>query len=292
MLDVDNPDLQEPLGTALAKIHKYANNLKDHAIKCLERVFSREGQTLNTKRNSAIYLYQIIHLYGEKEKEIQDMFIDIQRVFLKFLFDRKTFMQDLSSKALSKIYNLGSPDVRNQLVDNLSQTLSGEKSTQEHQEKDENNELLLEFKDNTSTEQREKLKTYKDLCNIAVELGHRELIYQFLEVHRHMSHYQDVKNAAKGLSSIIVMDEKLRGNLLKIAPKILLLSYDHNNEIKETMKELWTSLIDVEKEEQVINERWSEIFKEAFDGLNSKEYRRRQSSALALSDFMANRSWP
>jgi hypothetical protein len=108
-----------------------------------------------------------------------------------------------------------------------------------------------------------------------VELGHRELIYQFLEVHRHMAHYQDVKNAAKGLSSIIVMDEKLRGNLLRIAPKILLLSYDHNNEVKETMRELWSSLIDVEKEEQVINERWSEIFKEAFDGLKSKEYRRR-----------------
>lgn len=87
------------------------------------------------------------------------------------------------------------------------------------------------------------------------------------------------------------MDEKLRGNLLKIAPKILLLSYDHNNEVKETMKELWTSLIDVEKEEQIINDRWPEIFKEAFEGLNSKEYRRRQSSALALSDFMGNRTW-
>lgn len=220
------------------------------------------------------------------------MFIDIQRVFLKFLFDRKAFMQDLSSKALSKIYNLGTPEVRTQLVDALSMTLSGEKTTSEHQEKDENNELLLEFKDNTSTEQRDKLKTYKDLCNIAVELGHRELIYQFLEVHRHMAHYQDVKNAAKGLSSIIVMDEKLRVNLLKIAPKILLLSYDHNNEVKETMRELWSSLIEVEKEEVVINERWTEIFKEAIEGLNSKEYRRRQSSALALSDFMANRTWP
>jgi hypothetical protein len=38
-------------------------------------------------------------------------------------------MQDLSSKALSKIYHLGTPDVRNLLVENLSKTLSGEKST-------------------------------------------------------------------------------------------------------------------------------------------------------------------
>lgn len=117
-------------------------------------------------------------------------------------------------------------------------------------------------------------------------MGHRELIYQFLEVHRHMAHYQDIKNAAKGLSSIIMLDEKLRGDLLRIAPKILLLSFDHNNEVKETMKELWTSLIEIEKEEQIINERWDEILKEALDGLESKEYRRRQSSALALSDLL------
>lgn len=94
----------------------------------------------------------------------------------------------------------------------------------------------MEFKDNTSTEQRDKLKTYKDLCNIAVELGHRELIYQFLEVHRHLAQYQDIKNAAKGLSSIIMLDDRLKRDLLKIAPKILLLTYDHNNEVNETMK--------------------------------------------------------
>ena len=66
------------------------------------------------------------------------MFLDLQRVFLKFLFDRKAYMQDLSSKALSKIYHLGEPEVRTQLVEALSKTLAGEKSAVENQEKDEN----------------------------------------------------------------------------------------------------------------------------------------------------------
>ena len=72
-----------------------------------------------------------------------------------------------------------------------------------------------------------------------------------------------------------MFDDKLKAELLKIAPKILLLSYDHSNEVKETMKELWSTLVEVEKEEQFINERWDEIFKQALDGLVSKEYRRR-----------------
>jgi len=89
-----------------------------------------------------------------------------------------------------------------------------------------------------------------------------------------------------------MLDEKLKGDLLRIAPRILLMSYDHNNEIKDTMKELWSSLIEIEKEEQIINSRWDEIFKEAMAGLDSKEYRRRQSSALALSDLINQRTWP
>lgn len=89
-----------------------------------------------------------------------------------------------------------------------------------------------------------------------------------------------------------MLDERLRGDLIKIAPKILLLSYDHNPEIQETMKELWNNLIEVENEEQIINNRWEDIYKEAYSGINSKEYRVRQSCALALSDLLGQRTWP
>ena len=49
-----------------------------------------------------------------------------------------------------------------------------------------------------------------------------------MEVHRHLSHYQDVKNAASGLANIMLLDQKLKDKLLVIAPKILLLTYDYN----------------------------------------------------------------
>jgi hypothetical protein len=40
------------------------------------------------------------------------------------------------------------------------------------------------------------------------------------------------------------------------------------------MKELWSSLIDVDKETQIIQERWDEIYDEAFKGLEAREYRK------------------
>jgi hypothetical protein len=42
-----------------------------------------------------------------------------------------------------------------------------------------------------------------------------------------------------------MMDDKLKRDLLKIAPRILLMTYDYNKEVSETMKELWSSLIEI-----------------------------------------------
>ena len=154
---------------------------------------------------------------------------------------------------MTLIYKSGNPEVKESLVQSLSSRLTGENNTniggETNDDKDEDRELNLEFHDTTSQEQRKKLKTYKDLCKIAVEFGHKEMIYQFLEVHRHVSQYQDIKNAAKGLSNIILLDERLKNDLLKITPKILMLTYDYNEEVRDTMRQLWGTLIDV-KEEQ------------------------------------------
>lgn len=132
MVEVDNADLQEPVGKTLAKVQFYSGQITPYSQGLLAKVFTPEGVSLNVKRNSAIYLYQVVELYGEREREVQDMFLAIQKVFMKFLFDRKAYMQDLSSKALSKIYHQGTPEARKQLVEALSKTLSGEKSASEH----------------------------------------------------------------------------------------------------------------------------------------------------------------
>lgn len=43
-----------------------------------------------------------------------------------------------------------------------------------------------------------------------------------------------------------MLDKKLKADLLKLAPTILLLTYDQNKEVSHTMRELWTVLIDID----------------------------------------------
>ena len=99
-------------------------------------------------------------------------------------------------------------------------------------------------------------------------------------------------NAAKGLSNILILDGQLKTDLMKIAPKILMLTYDKNPEVADTMKELWSALIDAEKENQLITERWTDIYTEAFKGMEAKEPRKQSASCLLLSDLIGNRTWP
>jgi hypothetical protein len=54
----------------------------------------------------------MVKLYGEKQPEVQAYFLELQKVFFKFLFDMKPLMQDLSSSCLTLIYKLGSEDVK------------------------------------------------------------------------------------------------------------------------------------------------------------------------------------
>ena len=57
------------------------------------------------------------------------------------------------------------------------------------------------------------------------------------------------------------------------------------------MRELWTVLIDIDQENKVIEERWNEIYDEAFKGIKNNENPRSKLRAVkALSELMGNRS--
>lgn len=80
----------------------------------------------------------------------------------------------------------------------------------------------------------------------------------------------------------MMLDERLRTDLMKIAPKILMLTYDYNDEVRDTMRELWATLINVEQESKLIEDKWPEILKEALVQMKQKEFRKRLSASLVL----------
>ncbi len=53
---------------------------------------TNSGIELNVKRNYVIYLHSILTEKGETEAEIKERLISLQKIFLKFLFDKRASM--------------------------------------------------------------------------------------------------------------------------------------------------------------------------------------------------------
>ena len=77
---------------------------------------------------------------------------------MKYIFDKKPALCDISSKALTLIYKTGDKSVKNSLVQSLSTTLTGDEKSQKeiggetNEDKDEDRELLLDFHDQSSSD--------------------------------------------------------------------------------------------------------------------------------------------
>lgn len=76
----------------------------------------------------------------------------MQNIFLKYIFDKKAAIQDISSKALTLIYQIGDSEVKESLVQSLSATLTGDEKSrtvggESNDDKEEDRELLLDSHD-------------------------------------------------------------------------------------------------------------------------------------------------
>lgn len=84
------------------------------------------------------YLYEVVNRYAENSSEMREKyFVEIQQIFMRYLFDRRGFMQDLASKGLSLVYKLGNEEQRALLVTSLSETFSGNAPTKKKEQDEE-----------------------------------------------------------------------------------------------------------------------------------------------------------
>ena len=223
-------------------------------------------------------------------RKCQQELTKFQGIYFKYMFDKKDLIQECASNVLTKLYHLGDEETRKKLVSNLTKALGGSQTLTHMTEKEEDFELNLEYK--PSVEDSKKMKTFKDLCDIATDIGHNELIYQFLNIHRHLNHYKNIKKAAESLQGILLEDKQVREDLVKMVPKIFLMTYDYNEDIRNTMKEVMSILVTGKEEKQLISDKWDEIIIELLEAVNNKkEFRKRLAGLHALSEVIYWEDW-
>ena len=136
----------------------------------------------------------------------------------------------------------------------------------------------------------EKLSTYKELCNLATDMGQPDLIYKFMDRANYQASLNSKRGAAFGFSKIA----KQAGNALKpylhsLVPKLVRYQYDPDKNIQEAMGNIWRSLMADPKKN--IDEFYNDIILDLLTQSGSRLWRSCESSCLALSDLLQGRKF-
>lgn len=241
------------------------------------------------RKASCIWLLSIVQYCSDQI--IIDRISEIQFAFMRFLSDREEIIQESASRGLSITYEKGDYDVQETLIHNLLRSFTDSNKTSKDLISgyvDENTELFDSGVLNTGN--GESVSTYKDVLNLASEVGNPSLVYKFMSLAKNSALWSSRKGIAFGLGAILdkeKLDKLLRDNpnlSNRLIPKLFRYKYDPNPSISRTMNNIWDNLILNNK--LTLNENFDAILKELLTGMGDREWRIREASTSALQDLL------
>jgi proteasome component ECM29 len=236
----------------------------------------------------SVWLLSLTTYCGQHPK-IQELLPAIQEAFSHLLAEQNELTQEMASRGMSIVYDLGNSNTKSELVQALVGTLTGTAKRKHVVKMTEDSEV---FEEGSIGERPggEKLSTYKELCSLATDMGQPDLIYKFMDLANYQASLNSKRGAAFGFSKIA----KQAGNALKphlhsLVPKLVRYQYDPDKNIREAMENIWRSLMADPK--KTIDEFFDDVIVDLLTQSGSRLWRSRESSCLALSDLLQGRKF-
>lgn len=244
----------------------------------------------SVRKFSCLWLLSLSQYCG-KLAEVRERLEKIHLCFMRFLADRDDIIQESASRGLGIIYELGDENLKQDLVKGLVQSFTSESKNVQAGTVSEETELfepgILNTGDGSS------VTTYKDILNLATEVGDPSLVYKFMSLAGHSALWASRRGAAFGLGSILSkanLDEIFESNnrLSKsLIPKLFRYRFDPNSSVQQSMRDIWDVLI--KDKSAAINDNFNDILEELLVGMGNREWRVRQASCAAMQDLLQGR---
>lgn len=282
-----------------SKVLERQMDIQDEAIEYIPKNTSRLPfilkMTLQSCKNTkpslrkagCIWLLSLVQYCGHLS-DVKDRATEIHLMFMRFLADRDELVQESASRGLSIVYEMGDYDLKDTLVRGLLKSFT-----------DSNSSALASGSVGHETElfEPELLKTndgsvstYKDVLNLASDVGDPSLVYKFMSLAKSSALWSSRKGMAFGLGSILSkssLDELISSNKSlanKLIPKLYRYRYDPNSSVSKSMNDIWNALI--KDSSKTVNDNFDLILNELLKEMGNKEWRVRQASTAALNDLL------
>uniref|UniRef100_A0AAR2L2R4 Ecm29 proteasome adaptor and scaffold n=1 Tax=Pygocentrus nattereri TaxID=42514 RepID=A0AAR2L2R4_PYGNA len=236
------------------------------------------SQNPHVRQAACIWLLSLVKKLSE-HKEI--------RVICKILmnaFYSVELSQDVASKGLGLVYELGGEQDQQELVSTLVETLMTGKRVKHTVSEDTEvfqGDALGKAPDGHG------LSTYKELCSLASDLNQPDLVYKFMNLANHHAMWNSRKGAAFGFNIIAAKaGEQLAPFLPQLVPRLYRYQFDPNLAIRQAMTSIWDALV---TDKNIVDKYLKEIFQDVISNLTSNMWRVRESCCLALNDLIRGR---
>ncbi|KAJ2848016.1 proteasome component M29 [Coemansia brasiliensis] len=237
------------------------------------------------------------------------------------LSDRSELTQEVASRALGLIYNMGDTSLKEDMVFSLISLFGGNTGNNRRAAADGGNadvqqalrrqiqsdEPLLEQESLGQTPDGHAVNTtYKSILSLASDMQNPSLVYQFMQLATHTAMWNSRCGAAYGMANII---EQARGAIQpymkSMVPKLYRYTFDPSPQTQAAMKSIWSALLgpssqraalaeeESSTEEKptsgagVIERYWDAIIEECLESMGQREWKVRESGCNALASAVS-----
>ncbi|KAF6807407.1 proteasome component ecm29 [Colletotrichum sojae] len=230
---------------------------------------------------SGIWLFCLVQYCGHLE-EVQSRLREAQAAFMRLLSARDELVQETASRGLSLVYEKGDEALKQDLVKDLVSAFTGS-STQIKVEE----ETELFEPGALPTGEGKSVTSYKDIVNLANEVGDQSLVYKFMSLATNAATWSTRSAFGRfGLSTILSEGEVDP----KLYPKLFRYRFDPNSNVQRSMDDIWKAL--VKNPNETISEHFDAIMQDLLKNILGKEWRVRQASCGAVSDLISGQPFP
>uniref|UniRef100_A0A2K6FEV9 Ecm29 proteasome adaptor and scaffold n=1 Tax=Propithecus coquereli TaxID=379532 RepID=A0A2K6FEV9_PROCO len=237
----------------------------------------------HVRQAACIWLLSLVRKLST-HKEVKSHLKEIQSAFVSVLSENDELSQDVASKGLGLVYELGNEQDQQELVSTLVETLMTGKRVK-HEVSGET--VVFQGGSLGKTPDGQGLSTYKELCSLASDLSQPDLVYKFMNLANHHAMWNSRKGAAFGFNVIATRaGEQLAPFLPQLVPRLYRYQFDPNLGIRQAMTSIWNALV---TDKSTVDKYLKEILEDLVKNLTSNMWRVRESSCLALNDLLRGR---
>lgn len=237
------------------------------------------------RKASAIWLLCVVKNCGHMQL-MQERLRKCQATFTGLLGDRDEVVQESGAQGLSLVYEMGDQGLKYDLVQDLVNSFTSNKSGLSGGRVNTNTELFEPGA--LPTGEGSSVNTYKDIMNLASEAGDPTLVYRFMSLASNNAIWTNRAAFSRLGISNIFSDSNVSGYLAKnpkIYQKLYRYRFDPNTNVQRSMNSIWHTL--VRDPVTVVNSHFDEIMEDLLASmLAGREWRARQASCSAISNLI------